>query len=341
MAQNVYTQKWEAAVDEVKNSKSSGQSSGSKNTYQSAWESAISELLNYGSDGYKSLSQQRKEQEMQRRNRTTPGKEIIDQFLSDANLFYGDAERAIENSTWTDAVNSFASRKEQADALKKSALAVSETLNANMDYYDPGYYDSMMEYLSNFDSNVDNTLLSLEDYFGQWDSEDSYQKYLNYLANEEAKRTLDVSAAEKELAEMQAARDDYAHNHEFDWTSAVERNAYDLYLQDLDKQISDKRQFTNQAKRLQEGIDLASVTGNEDFADKSGYVSTYADNPLDSLLSQFNMGYNDLTYEYINNQNGIRDEISRLAKGHGYTRNPTEGNYEYMTPEEVAIYNYH
>lgn len=341
MAQNVYTQKWEAAVAEVKNSKSSGQSSGSKNTYQSAWESAISELLNYGSDGYKSLSQQRKEQEMQRRNRTTPGKEIIDQFLSDANLFYGDAERAIENSTWTDAVNSFASRKEQADALKKSALAVSETLNANMDYYDPGYYDSMMEYLSNFDSNVDNTLLSLEDYFGQWDSEDSYQKHLNYLANEEAKRTLDVSAAEKELAEMQAARDDYAHNHEFDWTSAVERNAYDLYLQDLDKQISDKRQFTNQAKRLQEGIDLASVTGNEDFADKSGYVSTYADNPLDSLLSQFNMGYNDLTYEYINNQNGIRDEISRLAKGHGYTRNTTEGNYEYMTPEEVAIYNYH
>ena len=52
MAQNVYTQKWEAAVAEVKNSKSSGQSSGSKNTYQSAWESAISELLNYGSDGY-------------------------------------------------------------------------------------------------------------------------------------------------------------------------------------------------------------------------------------------------------------------------------------------------
>ena len=232
MANNVYREKWEKATSEYKASKSN-KSSSTKNNYREKWESAVGSFLEYGEEGYQTLTQQQKLEE-QKRKRVTPGKEVIDQFLSDANLFYGDAERAIENSTWTDAVNSFSSRKEQADALKKSALAVSETLNANMDYYDPGYYDSMMEYLSNFDSNVDNTLLSLEDYFGQWDSEESYQKHLNYLANEEAKRTLDVSAAEKALAEMQAAREDYAHNHEFDWTSAVVRNAYDLYLEDLD-----------------------------------------------------------------------------------------------------------
>ena len=100
---------------------------------------------------------------------------------------------------------------------------------------------------------------------------------------------------------------------------------------------------TKNAKKLES---LLTVTGKEDFGNKSGYVSTKAEGFWDKLSSKYGMGYTDLQYEYINNKNGIRDEISRKALSWGSDNGKTTTFYEekaldYITDEEIAVYNYY
>ena len=86
--------------------------------------------------------------------------------------------------------------------------------------------------------------------------------------------------------------------------------------------------------------------GAKDFKDYSRYVSTKADGLWEKMWSQYSMGYGDLTYEYINNQNGIRDEISRKSAAYRSDTKDSKssfesGRYDYMTADEVAAYNYY
>ena len=78
---------------------------------------------------------------------------------------------------------------------------------------------------------------------------------------------------------------------------------------------------------------------NEDFLKNSGYVSTAADDWWSKATSQFNLGYSDLTYEYINNQNGIRDTIRRAAINTNYGMDDYD-RYDHLTEEEISTYNY-
>ena len=92
--------------------------------------------------------------------------------------------------------------------------------------------------------------------------------------------------------------------------------------------------------------ELFSVSGNSDFKTKSGYISTKSDGFWDKLSSKYGMGYTDLQYEYINNQNNIRDEISQRAMSWGSDNGKTTSSYEekaldYMTDDEVSVYNYY
>ncbi len=89
-------------------------------------------------------------------------------------------------------------------------------------------------------------------------------------------------------------------------------------------------------------------TKNEDFEEKSKYVSTEGkfDNKWDDFTNgQYGMGYSDLTYEYINNVDGMRDEIKAKKRTFGRdsgntTTSQEERGYDTISPEEVAVYNY-
>lgn len=94
-----------------------------------------------------------------------------------------------------------------------------------------------------------------------------------------------------------------------------------------------------------------SVSQNEDFAEKSGYVSTaYGDGfSWDKVLgsNEYGLGYKDLTYEYINNIDNIRDEINykHSLYSHDGIDTGSESKYErkgydYLEKDEIAVYNY-
>jgi hypothetical protein len=195
----------------------------------------------------------------------------------------------------------------------------------------------------------------ISDYFSQWKTEDAFKASLAAQKDREQKLSLDTNAYRGELEALEKQRDELIKeldaNDSSIGTANVDKAAMDLVAQidDLEKKIQERKLYLSEADRLQEGVRLASVSGNTDFHENSGYVSTeYGEGfSWDKLFkNDYGLGYGDLTYEYINNQNGIRAEIDRKSSiysngsGDGESRFKANG-YDLMHEDEIAIYNYY
>ena len=115
------------------------------------------------------------------------------------------------------------------------------------------------------------------------------------------------------------------------------------YLEDPQKATATKDYQEDWLKEAELRAETRRVLGSEDFGDNSKYASTEADDLWEKMWSAYGLGYNDLAYEYINNQNGIRDEIKRknAVYSSGGEIKYEERGYDYMTPEEIGVYNYY
>ncbi len=195
----------------------------------------------------------------------------------------------------------------------------------------------------------------ISDYYSQWKTEDDFKKAIAANKEREEKLSLNTEAYRKELEALEEQREAYIQEFEAAdvkvGTDAGNKTSSEFLkrIEEMDKQIQEKKLYLHDADRLQEGVRLASVSGNDDFDENSGYVSTeYGEGfSLDKLFkNDYGLGYEDLTYEYINNQNGIRDEIDRKASiyskgsGDGESRFKANG-YDLMHEDEIAIYNYY
>ena len=191
----------------------------------------------------------------------------------------------------------------------------------------------------------------------------------------EDKSKYDVSAGEYELKlledELTALQDyylkgeDYALDHassNAEYNKALEewyakyggKEAMWELIQNEQKKLEDKKKYIADAKKIQELNAWNSVTGNEDFAQNSQYVS----NVEYELFGK--PTFTDDTYAYVNNPTvedkrplgggevSARDLIGTedaIYKSDTPLRN-TESSYEedaldYMTEDEIAVYNYY
>ena len=144
-----------------------------------------------------------------------------------------------------------------------------------------------------------------------------------------------------------------AVNYYAQWDSA---DAYDAwykkesfisdYLKDPQKATSTADYDDTWVKEAEERAEKQRVLGAEDYADNSRYVSTKADDFWSKMWSAYGLGYGDITYEYINNQNGLRDKIKKKSIIYRSDTKDKEDTFEekhldYMEPDEVGIYNYY
>lgn len=194
-----------------------------------------------------------------------------------------------------------------------------------------GFRDSQ-KYLNQL-KKLQESIGQINESFSQFEDEDAYTRYLDYWKDQEEKKNLDLDAYSRELEALE--------QQDIDWTDANQRKQHEA-------EINRRKQYLTQAQRIQEKDSFASVANPESekydaaFDSKSGYVSTHQDGKLQQMLSQYSMGYDDLTYEYINNQNGIREEIKQKAGAYGNGETPFEKKgYDYMTEDEVGLYNYY
>lgn len=166
-------------------------------------------------------------------------------------------------------------------------------------------------------------------------------------------RQKNIPEMEQQIAALQAQKeplDQYfsAGNSEFDNDGQLTEKAQaqrelnqQLKALQADLDAANQRETVYQRQVAKEG---SSATPYQDpeFASKSAYASTKTgDGFWDRLASQWRsgvdlpVGYGDLAYEYINNQEeGLRDQIHQQQPNFGYT-------YDQMTDDEVALYNYY
>ena len=103
---------------------------------------------------------------------------------------------------------------------------------------------------------------------------------------------------------------------------------------------------STQAKNIYVNEETASILSAEDFDAHKGYVSSEKTKENSTWWERLWSSY-DKTYEYINNQNGMRDKIEREYTIYNMD-NPSadESEYErkgyaFLSNEEIAVYNYY
>ena len=214
-------------------------------------------------------------------------------------------------------------------------------------------------------SSLEKNYTEISDYFSKWKTVEDFNASKEAQKEYEELMNLDQDAYGKEIAELGGVLDEYkalARKVQMLATSDPESIAATNRMAEISKQyggngesglnalISEKKAYLNRAKNIQEGITLSGVADPEsnlydpEFNSYSGYVSTKTDDWWSKLTGN---EYDD-TYEYINNQNGFRDEYKRRYNSYS-SDNPwsdgestiEEKGYDYITEDEIAIYNYY
>jgi hypothetical protein len=246
----------------------------------------------------KRLEQDRTEEEVEKVDST-----YINTFAGNVNRYFSTAETDFNNVGWGNAASSYQSRYNDWNSLNNEANAIKSWMSKNQGQIDKETYDYLTGLLNNFDTNSSSILDAFSgqrDYFAQWETQKDYDDYVASQKAYEESVNLDLNAAQKEIDDLTANRDAFSQNNDFDWTDAGQRQAHQQQMDAYEAEIAQMTQRLNQAKHIQEGIKLSSASGNADFNRYNGYVSTESDNWWKKMVSQYSLGYDDLTYEYIN-----------------------------------------
>ena len=236
------------------------------------------------------------------------------------------------------------------EALEAESKGIMQLLNDYGDYFDK---DFIKEINSHFNSNTEvinqitSGSLTDKEYWDKFKNEDEYKEAIQAQKEYEAKATADLGKLGAEIDDMlngekitslKSARDKlwdsvrkYNRGDRTTYKSYKEVQAakdkiasYDRQIEDIQKGISEKQAFYNQADRIQKGIKMAGVAdATSDLYD-----------PEFGAKSQYNPNNSTLKYEFINNANKQGyEEYS------GFITDST--NYNQMTEDEIALYNYY
>ena len=217
-----------------------------------------------------------------------------------------------------------------------------------------GWADSGINLIKDLQNNSsnwydDNQYKSWEENFTRLLGQaDSWRK--QYAGNREA-----VSYIDSLVEELVKAKSYSFNTRQYysQWDTADAYNSWyqkesfiSEYLNDPQKAVSTLDYQTDWLKEAEARAEKNRILSAEDFAANSQYVSTKEDDWWSKMWSQYGLGYGDLTYEYINNQNGLRDEISSKSRAYRSDTKQSESTYEknhydYLTDDEVSIYNYY
>ena len=273
----------------------------------------------------------------------------------------------VNNNEWLSS-DDLASYRKALD----SYISTSNSLRGVNKIFGSGYSPEEETEWSNFVNSATQNYDSLSEYYSQWKSADAYQADYNAYQLRQELSSADLSSLQLEIDDLQKKVDRYyeigrkeqeilsrmeAYNQErpgasdhiaaFDSMLAPLRQEK-ASLEGVEAALEEKKRYYKQAEAVQKpGIMQGEAKGAPDFETNKVYVSTEATTWRDKWRAQYGLGYNDLTYEYINNRNGLRSEIKRKYDTYS-SDNPwaesesdfEQKGYDFLTEEEVSVYNY-
>ena len=206
-------------------------------------------------------------------------------------------------------------------------------------------YESLMRYDLNAGQEEIGRLTSILDVKNQ----------IAAIKQEESILKLAIAKGDRNAAEKLAKNNQRLEALNSTWEHALSTYGSEDNLNSL---LSSKRATYTQAERAQKAAELASVadpnSANYDpsFTENSQYQSTKftPENVLDKFFhtTQYDLGYDDLTHEYINGDEAFRAEVRDKYRTYssdnpyGDDESPFEkAGYDKMTEQQIATYNYY
>ena len=280
---------------------------------------------------------------------TTVDDDFITVFMSDASSYLRKAKSQYEGIGFSNASDTWNENRKSSTNLLARGQSIRDYLLKNKSSMDGNAYESVMKQVNSINDALRSYSGAFSDarkYYSQWETEDEYNKWKKETEEYEALKNFDTKNGEKEIAHLESILGEYkslVRNMTGDNAQPRLKHITTVYggEDDLNSLIAEKKQYLNRAKRTQEGITLAGVINNDDFKENSGYTSTKNDDRWSKLTSDFGMGYDDLTYEYINGEeSGMRQEIINKAVSWDADTEKFFA-YDHMTEDQISTYNYY
>ena len=211
----------------------------------------------------------------------------ISTFFMDAEDYLSNAKARYNNlgfSTASDAWNK--NRKESSNLLARG-YSVRDYLSKNKASIDEKTYKSMIKQLDAIDDALRSYTGAFRDahnYYSQWNTEDEYNKWKKETEEYEAMMSYDTKkgakdiddlmkqaeADEKEYWDLYNMRNSYLYNASLgqpdDFSVGIDARMQEILdkygaenINEIQNQITKKKQYQTQAERLQEGVKLGSV----------------------------------------------------------------------------------
>lgn len=207
-------------------------------------------------------------------------------------------------------------------------------------------FDRWMENLNNFSQRLSDDYSSRENIFQSADSFLSYQEDTNRSIDSYTRKSQEYRDYFTKYRDMYDA--DYGEGTVDRILSALDEG--DSFLAGVRESLGNEYEFWSQFEDEDDygtylkGKEYAALAENDDFAEKSKYVSTYQPgtekfNAWSGMYS--NTGFGDINYDYINkNETAVGRQILSDVQTNAALLGLDNSERGEMTDDEIAIFNY-
>ena len=222
---------------------------------------------------------------------TTVDDDIITVFLSDASKYLNQAKSKYEGVSYSNAYDTWSENRKASENLLARSYSIRDHIIKNKSSYDENTYSSITKQLSSIQEALRGYSSAFRDtrkFYSQFKTEDEYNKWKKETEEYEAMMSYDTKKGSKEIEDLmkQAEADEkeywdlynmrtsYLYNASLgqpdDMAMGIDAKMQEILdkygaenIDDIQNQITKKKQYHTQAERLQEGVRLGSV-GDKD-----------------------------------------------------------------------------
>ena len=293
----------------------------------------------------------------------------INTFISDAQKYFDSVQGDYDLMGYNNASSIYSSHFNRLKDLKNRYRAISQYVHDNRGRLDEETYNSFTSSLEEYRKGLDDAqdaLKSKNNIFSQFKTEDDYNSYVSEQKKQAEQLKMDTEAGQIEVDDLKKRYENAKSIYntiQSKWRGISDLETIPAYqedmrylksalgeyktFEDMEKDFTQKAQYLNQAKRLQNGAKLRDDAFNAKDFDAYSEMGANIENPtfkdVEGDASGINIfGWRPWGEDIGNIVKYSRDNWEQIAMGEAED-SQMEGRsiYRWMTDEEYAIYNYY
>lgn len=290
--------------------------------------------------------------------------QYINMFISDARSFLGNAQKDYNTIGYKNASSVYDSRNRLKQDLDSRAEAIRTWLYQRDNTIDADTRESVWDMLNQYRTNsssVMDAFSKVKKAYSAFKTEDEYNSYLDELKKREDQRVMDTEAGQLEIADLQSRYEKarelqllFDRKYPANWERPTTHPQYQKDLkeikdllgeyetvEDMRNGITQKTQYLNQAKRMQNDAKLTSDAINDPEFERYAQMGAALENPSYSDARKKDI-QNKATFSRENYEKAMED-YARNATGNIAPRGVENVNdlFFQMNEEEQKIYDYY